>query len=164
MRRAIAALAVCGLVVGASMPATAAKKKAKSKKIQETHQVTALPFPNLSSATGTPTPGCSAGQEGVHKMTFPFQTPGAGTLTVTTEGFTGDWDLYVFDGEGVVLGRGDQEQIPGGAPPEEEIVLALKSGTTVDIVACNWLGEPQNEFTYTYVYTPAPGGGKHRNH
>lgn len=165
MRKGLAALVACGLLAGGSLPAAAGKKK-KTKTVKETLKVTALPFPNYSSASGTPNPGCSAGQEGVHKMTFPFQTPGAGKLTVTSEDFSGDWDLYVFDGEGVVVGRSEEPQAPPDlAAPKEKIEIALQAGITVDIVACNWLGELQNEFTYTYVYVPSgKAGGGHQHH
>src|SRR5687768_12465786 len=104
MRKALASLIALGLVASfTATPALAgkAKKKKVTKTISETIDVTAVPFPNYSSYTATAQPGCSAGQEGVHKMTKAFETPGAGTLTLSMSGFTGDWDLYVFDDAGV---------------------------------------------------------------
>ena len=38
--------------------------------------------------------------------------------------------------------RGDQAQVPSGAPPEEEITVPLKKGQTILLAACNWLGQP----------------------
>jgi hypothetical protein len=126
---------------------------AKPKKVHGTFGATLAPFPNLSSATGTSQPGCSAGQEGVHWVSHEFTSPGKGNLRLYMEGFTGDHDVYVLDPKtGIALGRGDQAQVPDGAPPEEEIVLPLKKKQTVLLVACNWLGQPDVEAHYEGVF------------
>jgi hypothetical protein len=57
------------------------------------------------------------------------------------EGFTGDHDLYVFDGD-VPLYKSEGSQYDGSAPAEEEINAPLKKGQVVTLVACNWLGHP----------------------
>ncbi len=153
MRKALVSLLALGLVAGAlAGPAAAGKKKKATKTISETVSVTAVPFPNYSSSTGTPTPGCSAGQEGVHKLTTAFEAPGAGTFTATMSGFTGDWDIYLFDGD-VVIGRSEAAQVPDQAPAEEKIEIKLAAGKTYDFVVCNWAGAPQATAEYTYVYT-----------
>ncbi len=153
MRKALASLIALGLVASFSAtPALAGKKKKVTKKINETIEVTAIPFPNLSSHTGTPTPGCSAGQEGVHKLTKAFEAPGSGTLTLSMSGFTGDWDLYVLQ-DGVAIGRSDNAQVPDMAPPEEKIEMPLSKGKTYDLVVCNWAGAPQASAELQYVYT-----------
>lgn len=157
MRKALASLIAIGLVASfAATPALAGKKSKKkaTKTISETIEATAVPFPNYSSYTGTETPGCTAGQEGVHKLTTPFETPGPGTLTLTMSGFTGDWDLYLFDDAGVPIARSDIEQVgPTMAPPEEKIVMPLAKGRTYDLVVCNWAGAPEATAEMTYVYT-----------
>ncbi|HEX2295996.1 MAG TPA: hypothetical protein VHN37_11880 [Actinomycetota bacterium] len=157
MRKALASLIALGLVASFSMsPALAGKKKAKkkvTKTIEETIDVTAVPFPNYSSYTATATPGCTAGVEGVHKATRSFETPGAGTLTLSMSGFTGDWDLYVFDGA-VAIARSDNEQVgPTMAPAEEKIEMPLEKGKTYDLVVCNWAGAPQASAQLKYVYS-----------
>lgn len=154
MRKALATLIALGLVASfTASPALAGKKKKKvTKTIEETIDVTAIPFPNLSSHTSTPTPGCSAGQEGVHKLTKSFETPGAGKLTLSMSGFTGDWDLYVLDGN-VAIARSDSAQVPDMAPPEEKIEIALAKGKTYDLVICNWAGAPQASANLKYVYS-----------
>ena len=154
MRKALATLIALGLVASfTASPALAGKKKKKvTKTIEETIDVTAVPFPNLSSHTSTPTPGCTAGQEGVHKLTKAFETPGAGKLTLSMSGFTGDWDLYVLDGN-VAIARSDSAQVPDMAPPEEKIELALAKGKTYDLVICNWAGAPQASANLKYVYS-----------
>lgn len=156
MRKAIASLIALGLVASFSAsPALAgkAKKKKVTKTISETIDVTAVPFPNYSSYTATATPGCTAGQEGVHKLTTPFEAPGNGTLTLAMSGFTGDWDLYVFDGA-VAIARSDNEQAgPAMAPAEEKIEMPLTKGKTYDLVVCNWAGAPQATASLEFVYT-----------
>ena len=154
MRKALATLIALGLVASfAASPALAGKKKKVTKTISETIDVTAVPFPNLSSHTGTATPGCTAGQEGVHKLTKPFEAPGNGTLTLAMSGFTGDWDLYVFDGS-LAIARSDNEQVGQAmAPPEEKIEMPLQKGKTYDLVVCNWAGAPQASATLDFVYT-----------
>ena len=142
MRRLIAlALAAAALAAVTAAPAVAGK----GKHVHGTFGATLAPLPNLSSHTGTAKPGCTAGQEGVHWVGQEFTAPGKGTLRFYTEGFTGDWDLYVFAGD-VAYARSDQEQVgPTMAPAEEEVMLPLKKGQTVTLVACNWMGDPNVE-------------------
>jgi hypothetical protein len=145
MRKLIALAAALGLVASlGAAPAFAAK----ATKVHETFGATLAPFPNLSSHTGTAKPGCTAGEEGVHWVAQEFTSPGKGSLRFYAEGFTGDWDLYVFAGD-VAIARSDQEQAGAAmAPPEEEVVLPLTKGQTVTLVACNWLGDPNVEAHY----------------
>lgn len=144
MRKLVALTAALALVasVGAA-PAAAGKKK----KVHETFGATLAPFPNLSSATGTARPGCAGGQEDLHWVGQGFKSPGKGTLRIYMEGFSGDHDLYVLDGD-VAIARSDQPQVPDGAPPEEEILIPLKKGQEILLVACNWFGQPEVEAHY----------------
>ena len=138
MRKVIAILAAAGLVAAlGAAPASAGG----GKKVHGSFGANLLPFPNLSSHTGTERPGCTAGQEGVHWVGQEFVSPGKGTLRFYAEGFTGDHDLYVYKGD-VAYARSDAAQVPDGAPPEEEVSLPLKKGDTVLLVACNWFGQP----------------------
>ena len=145
MRRIIA-LALAGAALAAVFAGPAAAGKAKH--VTGSFGATLAPLPNLSSHTGTAKPGCTAGEEGVHWVGQEFKSPGKGTLRFYTEGFTGDWDLYVFMGD-VVYAKSDQEQVGAGmAPPEEEISLPMKKGQTVTLVACNWFGDPNVTASY----------------
>lgn len=152
MRKIIVLLLALGLLAGATAaPAAAGKnKKKKQQKIEETFTAKGLPLPNLSSSTGTEQRSCFAGVEGVHKTSQEFEAPGKGQLTFTAEGFTGDWDLaVVFDDGTIVYSLNDQT---AGDPPEERIELPLASKQKVTLSACNFVGEPQIEVAYTYVY------------
>lgn len=140
MRKVLVLMLVAGLAIGiASQPAAAKKKK---KKIHGAFEAQALPFPNRSGVTGTENPGCFAGEEGVHKVSEPFIAPAAGTLSAEVSGFDGDWDLAIADETGKVLLASLAEQVPPGAPPEEEVSMLVTAKQNLNIVACNWLGEP----------------------
>lgn len=149
MRKVIAVLAVGAIALSLASPAAAGgKKKKKGTHVHESFTATALPLPNLSGSTGTSERGCFAGQEGVHKVSTPFEAPGKGTLRLYMENFTGDWDLQVKDSEGRTIGESLNNQIDGGAPPEEEVNVVLTKGQQVQLVTCNWLGAPQAEVHY----------------
>lgn len=143
MRKLIALIAAAALVASlGAAPAIAGKKK----KVHETFGATLAPFPNLSSVTGTPRPGCAAGQQDVHWVAQEFKSPGKGTLRLYMEGFLGDHDLYVFAGD-MKLAESIQDQT-AGAPAEEEISIPLKKGQKVTLIACNWAGGPEVEAHY----------------
>lgn len=116
----------------------------KAKHVTGTIEATLLPFPKLAAwgdPAGLTQPGCMAGQQDVHWVAQEFKSPGKGKLRFYAEGFTGDWDLYILDGD-QVLYRSEQSQVPDQAPPEEEITMSLKKGQTVTLAVCNWLGDP----------------------
>jgi hypothetical protein len=144
MRKAVISVLVVALVAGlVAAPASAGKKKTK----KEDWSMTGRPLPILSDASDT---GCLEGQEGIHKTTHPFTTPGSGILEARIDNFQGDWDLYVVDENGV-LAASDTSQLQG-SPPQELILLPLKKGTDVAIVACNWAGGPTAEGHLVYTY------------
>ena len=144
MRKILAVLIGSALVVSMASSAIAAKPK----KVHETFGATLAPFPKLASwgePVGLTRPGCSSGQEGVHWVGQEFTAPGKGTLRFWMEGFTGDHDIYIYDGD-IPLLRGENSQVPVGsteiAPAEEELLLPMTKGQTVTLIACNWLGQP----------------------
>lgn len=148
MRRTIVA-ALCAAIATAAvaLPASAGAPKP----VREEFTVQALPFPNYSSHTSTEQPGCAAGEEGVHRVTMPFEVPANGTLTVELAGFTGDWDLYVFDDAGTKLAASINDQATGGAAAEETIELAVTAKQALGIVVCNWLGAPEASGYYMFA-------------
>lgn len=150
MRKLIAILASFALIAGLlAAPAAAQGKKKKREKVHESFVAQALPLVNLQ-ATGTERRSCFAGVENVHWVGVEFESPGKGDLRLYMEGFTGDWDLAVVLEDGtIVYALGDQI---GGAPPEEEIVMALKPKQKVELLACNYLGEPEVEVHYEGVF------------
>lgn len=153
MRKTLVIVLVVGLVAAmVAAPAHAQKKKKKKQhKVEESFEAQGLPFPNLSSLTGTEQRSCLAGIEGVHKTSHAFTTPGRGEMTAHMSGFTGDWDLFVTDADGKELNGSVGDQT-AGEPAEEEVWVALKAKEDVFVVACNWLGAPTAEVHFEYVY------------
>ena len=144
---ALAAAAVGALFVG---PAVAGK----GKRVQGSFGASLAPFPKLAAVgdnIGMTKPGCTAGQEGVNWVGEEFTAPGKGTLRFYAEGFQGDHDIYVFQGD-AVLASGEQSQVPDMAAPEEEVLVPLKKGMKVTLVACNWLGQPDVQAHYEGVF------------
>jgi hypothetical protein len=151
MRKTLVMLIACVAVAGTVLPAGAF-----GRKVHGTFSATAAPLANYSSYTATEKPGCLAGVEDVHWVATPYKAPANGKLSAVLEGFTGDWDLYITDAKGNPLIRSEAEQLGtsgGGAPAKESVALKLRKGKTVNIVACNWLGEPQVEGHYIFAYS-----------
>ncbi len=151
MRKTLALLAVIGFVAALGAPAAAGGKK----KIHDTFGASLMPFPKLAAwgdYAGIKKPGCSAGQENVHWVGVEFTAPAKGTMRLWSEGFTGDHDIYIFDGD-LAIGKGENSQVPDGAAPEEEITLPLKKKQTVLLVACNWLGQAEVLAHYEFTFT-----------
>lgn len=145
MRKLTITLLAATVAMGAlAAPAVAKKKKVH---IHEEFSAQLLPFPNAVEDVGH---SCTAGLDDVHKFTIPFQAPVAGTLTVELAGFTGDWDLYVFDEAGGPLGASEESQLQG-SEAKEQIVTTLKAKETINIVACNWLGAPDASGYYKFI-------------
>ena len=150
MRRIIALALAGAAVLALSAGPAVAGKKSKGKHVHGSFGATLAPFPKLAAwgdAAGLTKPGCSAGQEGVHWVGQEFTAPGKGTLRFYAEGFQGDHDIYVYDGD-LAIGRGENSQVPDMAAPEEEVFVPLKKGQTVTLVACNWLGQPDVQAHY----------------
>lgn len=153
MRKTITAL-LLGALVAATLSATA-----QAKPVGGSYDETLLPFPKLAAwgdPAGIVEPSCLAGQSGVNWDAHDFTAPGNGTLMASMKGFTGDWDLFILNDQGDrqhPLVMSENDQIQGGAAPEEEASLLMKKGEKVQIVPCNWAGAPQA--TVTYMFMPA---------
>lgn len=152
--RKLIVLLVIGLVAASAgaAPASAGKKK---KVIHEEFTAQAVPFPNYSSHTGTPLAGCAAGEEGVHKVTTAFTAPSTGEFSAELAGFTGDWDLYVYDSAGIKLAESINDQTAGAAA-EESLTAPLKAKQEIQFIVCNWAGAPEASGFYMFV----PKGAK----
>ncbi len=141
-RPGIKLLAALLVLTVAAAPAMAGKKKTVKKSFSATN----IPLP----LSGSVQPGgCANGQEGVHKTTVSFKTPGTGLLTTEIHGFMGDWDLHVAV-KGAIIAASTSDN----ASSDTETVsgLPLKKGTPVDIIVCNWSGGPTADGSYTYTY------------
>ena len=134
LRKSLAIMLALGLLFGAMAPAQAGKKKS-----------------GAFSAEGYPYPhpdGCLESTEGLNKTTQPLTTPLAGVMTVTMDGFDGDWDLFVTDAGGGEIISATSSQLTGD-PPTEEVIFSVSKGLKLQIVACNYLGGPGAEVKWT---------------
>ena len=142
MRKVIITILGLSLVAGVlAAPAFAGKT------IKGGFTATAAPYPLLSEVDPN---GCLGAQEGVFKVTKPFKAPAAGRLTVTMTGFEGDWDIFVLDAKGGVLGSATESQLQGAAQ-QETIVLSFGAKKALQVSACNWAGGPQATVAWKYV-------------
>ena len=148
MRKGLGLVLAAGLVIGAlAAPHALAGTRTVKKKF------TAGPHAPAPVLTDVDENGCLNTVEGVNKTTVAYHTPAKGTLTAKIFNFTGDWDLYVTDAKGNVIGASHGDQTTGGIPNTEQVTVRLGKGKHTLIVACNWLGtSPTADGTYTYKY------------
>ncbi len=130
MNRIVAVVAAAGIVASVLAAPAAAKKKP----VIEEWQVTAAPYPGAQDHTDPPT---ECGVEGVTYAIHDFTTPYRGQLDVQIE-FQGEWDLYVTDGDGNLLGS----SVAFTNVTQERVVLPLGPKVDIQIYACNFLGAP----------------------
>jgi plastocyanin len=161
MRRSIAALiGVLTVSVFAALPAGAGRSMGGS------FVARALPFSELQADIYYLQKGsCLGGIDGVHKVSKPFQALAAGELSVHIEGLSGDWDVYILGTRGETLGASEKAQILDGAEGEERITVAVKRHQRVQMVACNWLGEPEItvHFDFATKETDSGRAARHRS-
>ena len=120
----------------------------------------AAPLPVMQPEVPSPRKeSCLRGVEGVHKVTHPFGAPARGVLDVRMDDLSGDWDLYVLTETGKSLGASESSQVLEGAHGEERVMVHLEPHEPVDMVACNWLGEPVVPIHFTFHRTFAPPEG-----
>lgn len=137
MRKVVTMVLVLGLFAAFATPASAGKKK-----VEEEWTATA-PIPNPAQ---TAAPGC--GVEAVNFSTHPFTTPAKGILDVSMDQFQGDWDLYVKDADGNILG-----QSAGFIEATvERVVIPLGAKEDIIIETCNYAGGPTAHGFLTYTY------------
>ena len=146
--RSLALIAAAGLVaVGAYAPATAATK---TKPISMEYDVQGLPNPQpLPSGTS-----CLDSQyEGISRTTKTIKTTGKGVLSVTVDGFSGDWDITLMDKDGEELASGEGTTTGGGAPATagvDTLVQKFKKADTFQVAVCNFAGSPSAHVKLTY--------------
>lgn len=157
MRKALALTAVAVVAAGSVAPALAAPPK-KPKPITQSYAVTGAPIPlPLTGSTPVEEPSSCMNPEfeGLSTTTKTIKTTGAGTLTVDVTGFSGDWDITIMNDkrEMVAAGAGTATPTalttPGAA---EKAVVKYKKASTILIAVCNFLGGPNANVKFTYVY------------
>jgi hypothetical protein len=148
--RSAAPLALAAIVAAGSLaPAAAAPKK---KPLKKTYSVQLAPSPDASESTA-----CS-GDTRTADVNTDFETikvTGPGLLSVKVTGFTGDWDVSVYNTAGAMLTEGGGTTTPETATntaPVETLKYKSKKAQSLILRVCNFLGSPNATVNYTYTY------------
>jgi hypothetical protein len=147
MRRAlVVAVSATAVAAVASAGSAVAQTASKTKTLKGGYSVTLVPDPTMEAT----------GQLGKHCLNVdpaavdnhPLALPGKGMLTVALSSPAPnnnlDWDLYLLDAKGNVVGTSDS---PG---PQEQIITRAQGKVTIR--ACNLMGEPTASVKYTFKY------------
>ena len=142
-RRSVLLATAAVLAAGAFTPALAAPAK-----FEGGYKLTLQPDPTIQVLTEAGMANCtSLRPESSDKRTI--AVPQAGKLKVNLDapdpagrstGF--DWDMYLLDSKGTVLGKGTS------AGPKEEATIVLKSKMPVTIAVCNITGMTDASVAY----------------
>jgi hypothetical protein len=141
---ALAALAVLG-----ATHAEAAKPK--KPPITKSYSVTGVPHPYPPSG-----PSCSDSAEGTSEHRETINVTGPGKLVVTANGFSGDWDIGLYDKSNTNLSMGSGTDTPPAdptAPGEEILKYTSKKAQTLNIDVCNFAGSPTAQVKFVYTYS-----------
>jgi hypothetical protein len=151
MRRpAVLGLALLVAAGVAALPADAAPKK-KPAPIKKTVQMSLLPVPDPPDSSLADS--CTRAQlENVSIHSEKLVTKGAGLLTATVTGFTGDWDITVTDDAGDTLATGSGTTTPNASAGTDTVTLKLKKKATLYVHYCNFVGTPQATGSYVFTY------------
>lgn len=146
VRSVVTVAVVATVAVGSLVPAQAAAKK---KPIVKNYTVSnMLPYP--SPPTG---PSCSEAPEGVSEHRLPLKVTGPGKLQVTVNGFTGDWDIGVYNAAGSNLAMGGGADSPNTeTAPQETLTYKSKKAQTLFVDVCNFLGSTEAKVKLVYTY------------
>ncbi len=140
MKRLLVPLFAGLVLVTGALPAGAAQKKT----VTEEWDVVAVPFPGADDHSD---PAAECGVEGVSYDIYQFTTPAKGKLDVRLT-FQAEWDLYVTDGDGNLLGS----SVNFMSTPEERVQLSVGAKVELNIYSCNFLGGPTAHGTLKYTY------------
>ena len=148
MRRAIVvAVSATAVAAVATAGSAVAQPAAKAKTLKGTYNVTLVPDPTME-ATGQLGRHC-ANVDPASVNNHPLTLPGKGTLTVALSSTdpTGnlDWDLYLLDAKGNVVGTSD-------SPSAQEQIVTRAGAGKVTIRACNLMGQPSATVKYAFKY------------
>ena len=147
--RLLTTIVAAAAVAGLAAPATAAPKK--PKQVKETYTVSLpVPFP-MSEAVPTGH-GCWQGVEAATKNSRVITLPANGVLQASVT-YTGDWDFYLFDAAGTMIGASETDETGNTGSGTEKITFKKGvKGKKLTLVACNWLGMKDATVTYTFTY------------
>jgi hypothetical protein len=148
MRRAlVVAVSATAVAAVAAAGSAVAQPSGRTKTLKGGYSLTLPPDPTME-ATGQVGKHC-ANVDPASADNHPLTLPGKGTLKVDLASTdpTGnlDWDLYLLDAKGNVVGMSDSPSA------QEEINLRAGKGK-VTIRACNLMGQPTATVSYLFKY------------
>jgi hypothetical protein len=148
MRKTLGLALAAALALGAlGAPAGAGKTVTKKKKFS------AGPHAPMPTGILGETEGCLESVEGLNKTTVGYHTPKKGTFTAKIFNFEGDWDMYVTDKRGAVLGSSHASQLEGAPPTEKVVLTRVPAKEHLEVVVCNWAGlTPTADGLITFKY------------
>jgi hypothetical protein len=140
IRTALVAAVVVATGLGSLSPALAGGKKTITKEYDAT-----APVPDPANLAL----GNCDGSVPQSKFEQTFKAPFTGKLTVDMNGFTGDWDLGLFE-DGVLAADSAQDATADPQTPEHIEGFKLKKGGEVVIRSCNFSGGPTAHMKYSF--------------
>lgn len=142
---------LCLAVSAGTLAALAAPVTAAPKTMKQTYDVSLpVPFPVMEGMADFN--GCWNGEEGASKHTREITLPAPGLFKAQV-GYTGDWDLYLFDSKGTMLAASETVETGNTGPATEKVSWKkAKKGQKVNLVVCNWSGLKDATVTYTHTY------------
>lgn len=148
MRRAlVVAVSATAVAAIATAGSAVAQPTAKAKTLKGSYNVTLAPDPTME-ATGQLGKHC-ANVDPASVDNHPLTLPGKGMLTValssTDPSGNLDWDLYLVDAKGNVVGMSD-------SPSAQEQIITRAGKGRVTIRACNLMGQPTATVKYAFKY------------
>ena len=143
--------AVISLAVLAAASSADAAPKKKPKPITKNYTVQAVPYPKADAETSCEEPP----EQAVNHTTI--SVTGPGKLVVTVSGFTGDWDVAVFnDKTGSLLGEGsgvNADDVPPHTGGKSEVLkYTSKKAQKLRVDVCNFAGSPTANVKLVYTY------------
>jgi hypothetical protein len=139
IRTALVAATIVATGLGSLSPALAGGKKSVTKEYDAT-----APVPDPANLAL----GNCDGSVPQSKYEMTLKAPFAGKLTVDMNGFTGDWDLGLFQ-DGSLAADSAQDVTADPQSPEHIEGFKLKKGEEVVIRSCNFSGGPTAHMKYT---------------
>jgi hypothetical protein len=140
IRTALVAATIVATGLGSLSPALAGGKKTVTKEYDAT-----APVPDPANLAL----GNCDGSVPQSKFEETFKAPFTGKLTVDMNGFTGDWDLGLFE-DGSLAADSAQDATADPQTPEHIEGFKLKKGEEVVIRSCNFSGGPTAHMKYAF--------------
>lgn len=116
------------------------------------------PYPSLSAPVDTATPGAPI--QPYRRAQFPFQAdfaPAArGDVTVTLDwtDWHNDYDVFIYDADGVEIGRAAEDNVANETAGETALLVGVRHCDVLDVHVTNFSGAPTEPIDVEISVTP----------